>query len=301
MKTSFILLFVLTGIFSLAASAQNLFPPNGNVGLGTGNPAYPLDVVGDVRINGNIGMGIAPSSLLPIQIRRNVGGTVGIRFENTNATSNSAFSALQMGQDINTTGTKFLNILYGNSGIGSLGFYQPLASTIVNVGSGGLHLATYDASGNGRIQFYTGNNVAAAAKMVIDEQGRVGIGTSAPNTFRLAVEGKIGARGVTVTVANPWPDYVFHSNYRLPSLKEVEAFIQQYHHLPEMPSAKEAEDNGIDLGSNQAALLKKVEELTLYIIDLNRRLEEQKALIEQQQKLIADQAKLVEQTREIKN
>lgn len=103
--------------------------------------------------------------------------------------------------------------------------------------------------------------------------GNVGIGTNAPGPYKLAVEGTIGARKVKVTQANPWADYVFEAGYQLPSLKEVETYIQQYKHLPEVPSAQEVNKDGLDLGDNQAVLLKKIEELTLYVIDINKKLE----------------------------
>ena len=102
----------------------------------------------------------------------------------------------------------------------------------------------------------------------------VGIGTTAPGSYKLAVEGKIGARKVVVT-QNSWADYVFHPTYKLPTLQEVEAFIQQHQHLPEVPSAKEIEANGLDVGENQATLLKKIEEQMLYILELNKKLEAQ--------------------------
>ena len=73
--------------------------------------------------------------------------------------------------------------------------------------------------------------------------------------------------------ARSWADYVFQPQYKLKSLREVEAFIREHKHLPDVPSAMEVEGNGIDLGENQATLLKKIEELTLYMIELNKKVE----------------------------
>jgi hypothetical protein len=70
-----------------------------------------------------------------------------------------------------------------------------------------------------------------------------------------------------------WPDYVFNKDYQLPALAEVEKFIQQNKHLPGIPAAAEVQQKGLDLGDNQAALLKKIEELTLYIIEQNKKIE----------------------------
>jgi len=81
-----------------------------------------------------------------------------------------------------------------------------------------------------------------------------------------------------IRVRNPscWPDYVFEEDYKLLSLSEVEQYIQQNKRLPEIPSAREAEENGIDLGDMQVKLLLKIEELTLYILDLQKQIDELK-------------------------
>jgi hypothetical protein len=109
----------------------------------------------------------------------------------------------------------------------------------------------------------------------------VGIGTTSPGSYKLAVEGTIGARRIKVTQA-AWADYVFDSAYQLTSLQEVEQFVQQNKHLPDVPSAAAIKKEGLDLGDNQAVLLRKIEELTLYIIEQNKRLEVQKQAIESQ-------------------
>jgi hypothetical protein len=80
---------------------------------------------------------------------------------------------------------------------------------------------------------------------------------------------------VQVTLAN-WPDYVFHEDYKLLSLNEVEQYITENHHLPNVPSAAEVEANGVNIGEMNAILLQKVEELTLYIIDLQKQVDELK-------------------------
>jgi hypothetical protein len=105
--------------------------------------------------------------------------------------------------------------------------------------------------------------------------GNVGIGTLNNGSFKLAVEGKIGAREVQVTATNPFPDYVFEKNYSLMNLDNLDQYIQVNKHLPNIPSAKEVEEaGGIELGKMNVKLVEKVEELTLYIIDLNKRLKQ---------------------------
>lgn len=115
--------------------------------------------------------------------------------------------------------------------------------------------------------------------------GSVGIGTSAPGTFKLAVEGKIGARGVKVTLQNPWPDYVFESTYQLRSIRSLEEYIRENNHLPGIPSAMEVKKNeGIELGEMNIKLLEKIEELALYIIQLNKENEKIKGELQELRK-----------------
>jgi len=90
----------------------------------------------------------------------------------------------------------------------------------------------------------------------------------------LAVNGSISAQRLRLSQTG-WPDYVFDSSYRLPNLKETEQYIQQNGHLPGIPSAKEVESKGVDVGDHQAVLLKKIEEITLYMIEQNKKLEAQ--------------------------
>jgi hypothetical protein len=98
------------------------------------------------------------------------------------------------------------------------------------------------------------------------------VATEDVSGLRLAVEGIIYSKKVKVT-QTAWADYVFHPGYKLPTLKEVEQFIEKNKHLPGVPTAAEVEKSGLDLGENQATLLKKVEELTLYMIELNKKVE----------------------------
>jgi hypothetical protein len=103
---------------------------------------------------------------------------------------------------------------------------------------------------------------------------KVGIGTSdVPSNYLFAVRGDIIAEKVNVQLYAAWPDYVFKKDYKLLSLESLEKFVNENHHLPDMPAADEIEKNGQDLGDIQAKLLKINEELTLRIIELNKRIE----------------------------
>jgi len=119
-----------------------------------------------------------------------------------------------------------------------------------------------------------------------DVAGNIGIGTTSP-VEKLSVNGTVLAKKVRVSQATAdWPDYVFEPSYKLPSLAAVEAFIKANKHLPGVVSAKSIAENGIDLGDNQAVLLQKTEELTLYIIDQNKKLEQQQKLVNEQQLML---------------
>jgi hypothetical protein len=110
----------------------------------------------------------------------------------------------------------------------------------------------------------------------------------------LTVNGPIKAMRLTLSPSD-WPDFVFDSAYRLPSLPSVESYILRQHHLPGIPSAEEVEKNGADIGANQAAVLKKIEELTLYSIAQEKRFEEQNKKLEMQAESInALQQQIVE-------
>ncbi|MCK7560238.1 hypothetical protein MKQ70_37150 [Chitinophaga sedimenti] len=102
--------------------------------------------------------------------------------------------------------------------------------------------------------------------------GSLGIGTFKTNGHKLAVEGTIGARKIKVD-QQTWADYVFADDYKLPSIPEIERFIREHKHLPEIPSAEEVAENGLDVGEMNKKLLQKVEELTLYLIEQNKRMD----------------------------
>jgi hypothetical protein len=122
-------------------------------------------------------------------------------------------------------------------------------------------------------------------KMVMDKDGDVGIGTATPDA-PLTVNGTIHSTEVRIDNNIPTPDYVFDKNYDLRTLKEVKDYINRNCHLPEIPSAAEVEKNGILLSRMNNLLLKKVEELTLYVIGQDEEIRTERAANESQQKEI---------------
>jgi hypothetical protein len=109
-------------------------------------------------------------------------------------------------------------------------------------------------------------------RLFINESGDIGIGTRYTKGFKLAVKGNVGAEEVQVK-ANYWSDFVFEDDYQLKDLEEVESFIEENKHLPDIPSENEVLKNGIQLGEMDAKLLQKIEELTLYMIEQNKKIE----------------------------
>jgi len=156
----------------------------------------------------------------------------------------------------------------GNVGVGTTATNPPRGK--LDVWGGSFHVTGSDFQGT----FVAGAQAGIAYMgcnsftngIAITPNGYVGIGTNDTKGYRFAVNGDAIFTKVKVK-AYPWADYVFHASYKLRPLNEVEQYIKQHHHLPEVPSAKEVEKNGLDVGDNQAMLLKKIEELTLYAIE----------------------------------
>jgi hypothetical protein len=301
----------------------------GNVGIGTINPSVKLDVRGTATFASIAGGYTWTNTALPITV---TGSNAGIAIADRSLTAMPPTGApgdrfILFNQDkvfsIYTDGHNDLFVLnaLGNVGIGS---NTPSEKLDVN-GYGkfsagdGLSFGIGSVLNTNRIQtnttgpsirfLNTGNSYAnvgmgrlsigasyANQTAPIDGaliEGNVGIGTADTKGYKLAVNGNAIFIKVKVQPYQNWADYVFDPGYKLRSLAELEQFIHQHRHLPEVPSAAEVERNGLDLGDNQATLLKKIEELTLYIIEQNKKLEEQgKQLKEQAQKLEVQQMQI---------
>lgn len=118
--------------------------------------------------------------------------------------------------------------------------------------------------------------------------GKVAIGTQeVPVSFKMVVEGKLGAREIHVRPLHlNWADYVFADDYQLRSLEEVEKHIKKHKHLPDVPTAADVQQQGLDLANMDATLLKKVEELTLYLLQLKKQNDALKQRVETLEKTI---------------
>ncbi len=157
----------------------------------------------------------------------------------------------------------------------------------MNIGTGSVYKYGYLWSSTGRIFF--GDDGNPTMWILGTNNGTVGIGTDDTKGYKLGVNGNAIFNKVVVK-QYPWADYVFQPEYRLRPLSEVEQYIKEHHHLPEVVSAEEVEKNGLDVGDNQATLLKKIEELTLYMIDQSKK----------QQALADEVAELKRENKELK-
>ena len=130
---------------------------------------------------------------------------------------------------------------------------------------------------NGGFSAYANSNLylktnGTTRLTILKANGNVGIGTTTPGIYKLAVEGEIGAREVNVTL-DSWSDFVFDKDYELRSLQELETYISLNKHLPDIPVESEIRNKGVNLGEMNSKLLQKIEELTLYIIEQDKRLQ----------------------------
>lgn len=185
--------------------------------------------------NGNVGIGtISPSNKLHI-----IGDALKLAI-NENANNAGYYALLQA-------------------------FHAPDTGLLSFVGAGGGGKVIGGANYGTDTSIYSNTT----EKIRILNNGNVGIGTISPDS-KLTVNGNIHAKEVKIDLSIPVPDYVFANAYKLKSLEEVEAYIKQNNHLPEIPSAQEIEKNGLMLAEMNMSLLKKVEELTLYMIALKK-------------------------------
>lgn len=149
-------------------------------------------------------------------------------------------------------------------GDGNIGIIHFLGGAGRSTNSEGGYLGT---NSNHPLHFFANSSWA---QMTLLPNGNVGIGTTNP-TFKLSVNGKI--RSKEIVVESGWADYVFDENYTLPSLDAVAQYIQQHKHLPNIPAAAEIQQKGLPMGELQTKMMAKIEELTLYLIEANKKIE----------------------------
>jgi hypothetical protein len=192
------------------------------------------------------------------RMRINCRGNVGI------GTTESKYS-LQIGDGSGATKSLILAVNNGIAESGIIGFQEGTANKYMRFSYNSINNILKLTSDYGDIIHFSRTNKT------------VGIGTTLennPNGYLLAVNGTIGAKEVVVeNTSSAWPDYVFEKDYELIPLVHLERFVQTNKHLPEIPSASEIEENGINIGDMHVVLVKKIEELTLYLFEQNKRMD----------------------------
>ncbi len=237
-----------------------LQPQGGNIGIGTTTPVAKLDVNGSVVFAGSsftsnaTDWGIYQTNA---NAKNYFNGNVGIG-------ATTPLVGLHVTKTVNYNGIPIAAI-FGSNYFDWTQFGGLTAGRIRGSNEGYL-VVEGNPTGTGDKSLYLNYN-SNGNVIIATGGGNVGIGTHTPGNFKLAVEGTIGAREVKVTTA-AWADFVFHPTYKLRTLGEVEQFIKTNNHLPEIPTEAEVKENGIGLGEMNAKLLQKIEELTLYMIEL---------------------------------
>ena len=260
-----------SGTNNWAASGSNIYNSNtGNVGIGTTAPSTKLTLKTPINTAGWVHIGGADS----IIVGEGIGGVSAA----IGTSTNHAFR-------LNTSGLGRVHIyplgevVVGSNATSPFGKFtvETLNNSygISHLGEGGNILATRMGGTSAGIGTFSPTNMRIFAggfsRIFISEAtGNVGIGTDNP-TYKLSVLGNIHCTEAVVETG--WADYVFEENYKLPLLSEVEKFILQYKHLPNIPSAKEVKTNGLNLGDTQKRMMEKIEELTLYLIENTKQLE----------------------------
>ncbi|WP_222983921.1 fibronectin type III domain-containing protein [Flagellimonas meishanensis] len=179
------------------------------------------------------------------------------------------YEVFQDGVGIGNTGTNTtLNVtgLTPNTSYDFTVFAQDAASNISTVSN---TETVVTLAGTGIVDYTSENSNMTTVDWTARDlfaNRNLGIGTTDTQGYRLAVAGNMIAEGVRVELQGNWPDYVFEPDFDLKALEEVKKFIEENGHLPNIPSAKQIEKEGIDLGTMNAKLLEKIEELTLYLL-----------------------------------
>ncbi|MDQ0591966.1 putative coiled-coil protein SlyX [Chryseobacterium ginsenosidimutans] len=244
--------------------------------FGNDGPDYWVVAKGDytgrklvITSEGNVGVG---SPNLPSYRLQANDGMVAAKINNTAISPDN-----KVGFTINDTGTGIFDLSYAKDGLDIVKI-NTMVNKPISIGT---------------------NNIE---RMRITANGNVGIGSKNPDAL-LSVKGLIHANEVKVDLAVP-ADYVFQKyytgnsalkpEYKMPTLDEVEKFTKENNHLPNVPSAKEIQTKGLNVGEMSNLLLQKIEELTLYTIEQNKALKEQNKAIQEQNEIIKEQQKRIE-------
>lgn len=235
----------------------------GRVGIGLSNPSEKLHVNGNIELTGGYRKIMLSKSNVSSEFiiaGHGQGGGLMINAEYSTSGNPQSNASFTVNPGTYNTSAGYLDY-DGNARRWTL--FNSAPSSGVGTSVSFIPIGIFDDS---FIAFSTTGN---EADFRIGSSGNVGIGTTSPDE-KLTVKGTIHAEEVKVDLSVPGPDYVFEADYNLRSLEETEAYIKVNKRLPETPSAKEMEANGVQLGEMNMLLLKKIEELTLHMIKMNK-------------------------------
>lgn len=275
MKSQLLLRYLIFIFIPIAATAQtNVFPSSGNVGIGTTTPVKKLQVQGEVLAYSYLFPGVNYDfSLLP----RTQLPAMGIRLFDDYHTQRPGGSP----PGSNAYGT--LLAIYGRANHWQTDLYFGASSKQMYFRTSTWSGGTSESGEHGgfhewRTILDSRSNVASSGRLQLTgsgdhyiRNGNLGIGTTTPQA-KLAVNGSILAKEVKVKTDITVPDYVFDEDYQLPSPSELESYIKKHKHLPDVPSAAEIQKKGLDLAAMNLLLLKKIEELTLLLIEHDKKI-----------------------------
>ena len=265
-----------TGNTNTAIGYQSLAFNNtgdGNTGIGT------VSLGSNTTGTSNSAMGL---SSLALNTTGDFNTAMGSRSLYSNSTGTSNTTVGYQSLFFNKTGTN-------NTAFGELAGFQSTGNNNVYIGS---RAGYYETAGSDKLYLSSDSNKTIIYGDFLTGQVLLGLKQPSDYTFKgtrtLNVLGGIISDSVRIAPGADWADYVFLDDYKLKSLEELEQYIKMKKHLPNIPSAKEVERDGIELGSMNTKLLEKVEELTLYIIQQQKQMNEQNKSIELLKKQMED-------------
>lgn len=304
MKAPLFTLF-FTGIITCSFSQSNTLPSSGNVGIGTTSPTERLTVNGSARIDSTLtvrdSMVVDRDAHIGSDLRVDgntmLEGSLTLNALRDSTLEEDAVLLIDENGTVKSAGSSLRSLVYSDSE------FIPCKDE-----NGGNTTPASPVWLNGPGKLYTSHHCVPDILVGIDQnnpESKLHISVNADkDTHPLIVDRKITgtteryklmqldhtgllyAREIKVNLNQLWPDYVFAENYELMPLDELKEYISVNNHLPNIPAAREMEETGINVAQSNVMLMEKVEELTLYMLQMKEQLDAQKKLLDQQQELI---------------